>query len=278
MPPTRLPTRAGIGLRAPHYQQVLHQQPELGWVEVHSENFFDGGMPLAMLQRVAERYPLSLHGVGLGLGSPERPEANHLASLKRLVDAVEPAAVSEHLCLNHSATRFVNDLLPLPYTREALDAVSAHVAETQDTLGRPILLENLSSYVGYPGNEMHEGEFLAELVRRTGCGILLDLNNLYVNQINLGTDVAAVIAALPAEAIGEIHLAGYSERDGMLVDTHSRPVYPAVWQLYRDTLARLGPRPTLIEWDIDIPPLDVLCGEAATAQAILQEADHACLV
>ncbi|WP_024301607.1 DUF692 domain-containing protein [Pseudogulbenkiania sp. MAI-1] len=278
MPPTRLPIRTGIGLRAPHYQEVLRQQPELGWVEVHSENFFDGGQPLAMLRRVAECYPLSLHGVGLGLGSPERPEASHLASLKRLVDAIEPAAVSEHLCLNHSAQRFVNDLLPLPYTRAALDAVSAHVAETQDVLGRPILLENLSSYVEYPGNEMHEGEFLAELVKRTGCGILLDLNNLYVNQVNLGTDVGAVIAALPADAIGEIHLAGYSERDGMLVDTHSRPVYPAVWQLYRDTIARLGPRPTLIEWDIDIPPLEVLRGEADKAQTILQEVPHDVLV
>jgi uncharacterized protein (UPF0276 family) len=275
---SRLPCCAGIGLRAPHYQQVLQQPPELGWVEVHSENFFDGGQPLAMLQRVAEHYPLSLHGVGLGLGSPERPEASHLASLKRLVDAVEPAVVSEHLCLNHSAQRFVNDLLPLPYTRAALDAVSAHVAETQDALRRPILLENLSSYVEFPGNEMHEGEFLAELVKHTGCGVLLDLNNLYVNQVNLGTDVAAVIAALPPEAIGEIHLAGYSERDGILVDTHSRPVYPAVWQLYRDTIARLGPRPTLIEWDIDIPPLEVLCGEANTAQAILQEARHDVLV
>ena len=278
MPPTRLPIRAGIGLRAPHYQEVLQQQPALGWVEVHSENFFDGGQPLAMLRRVAEHYPLSLHGVGLGLGSPERPEASHLASLKRLVDAVEPAAVSEHLCLNHSAQRFVNDLLPLPYTRAALDAVSAHVAEAQDVLGRTILLENLSSYVEFPGNEMHEGEFLAELVKRTGCGILLDLNNLYVNQVNLGTDVAAVIAALPPDAIGEIHLAGYSEREGILVDTHSRPVYPAVWQLYRDTMARLGPRPTLIEWDIDIPPLDVLCGEADKAQVILREAQHDVLV
>ncbi|EEG09256.1 MNIO family bufferin maturase [Pseudogulbenkiania ferrooxidans] len=274
MTQTRLPCRAGIGLRAPHYQQVLQQQPELGWVEVHSENFFDGGLPLAMLHRVAERYPLSLHGVGLGLGSPQRPEARHLASLRRLVDALDPAAVSEHLCLNHSATRFVNDLLPLPYTRDALEAVSAHVAETQDALRRPILLENLSSYVEYPGNEMHEGEFLAELVKRTGCGILLDLNNLYVNQVNLGTDVDAVIAALPPDAIGEIHLAGYSERDGLLVDTHSQPVYAAVWQLYRDTVARLGPRPTLIEWDIDIPSLDVLCGEAAKAQAILQERHH----
>ena len=269
-----LPAVAGIGLRAPHYRQVLDTLPPLGWVEVHSENFFDGGMPLAMLQRVAEHYPLSLHGVGLGLGSLVRPDGEHLAALKRLVDAIQPAAVSEHLSFNHSAQRYVNDLLPIPYTRAALEVIASHVAETQDALGRCILLENLSSYVEYPGNEMNEGEFLAELVTRTGCGLLLDVNNIYVNGINLGTDVQAVLAALPAEAIGEIHLAGYSERDGMLVDTHSQPVHPGVWQLYGQVIKQLGPRPTLIEWDLDIPPLDTLQAEAAKADTILQGARH----
>ncbi|WP_047238011.1 MNIO family bufferin maturase [Chromobacterium subtsugae] len=271
MPP--LPNVCGIGLRAPHYREALETLPPLGWVEVHSENFFDGGTPLAMLRRVAENWPLSLHGVGLGLGSCPRPDAGHLASLKRLVDELSPASVSEHLSFNHSPSRYVNDLLPVPYTRAALDAVAGHVMETQDALRRPILLENLSSYVEFPGNEMNEGEFLAELVRLTGCGILLDVNNLYVNRINLGTDTRAVLSALPAEAIGEIHLAGYSEREGMLVDTHSQPVHEGVWQLFREVIRQIGPRPTLIEWDLDIPPLAVLQAEAAKAQALL-EARH----
>ncbi|QEL56228.1 MNIO family bufferin maturase [Chromobacterium paludis] len=267
---TSLPTVCGIGLRAPHYREALDTSPPLGWVEVHSENFFDGGMPLAMLRRVAEHWPLSLHGVGLGLGSAEPPDAGHLASLKRLVDEIQPAAVSEHLSFNHSATRYVNDLLPVPYTRAALDAIAGHVSQTQDTLRRPILLENLSSYVEFPGNEMNEGEFLAELVRLTGCGILLDVNNLYVNRINLGTDTDAVLSALPVDAIGEIHLAGYSEREGLLVDTHSQPVHEGVWRFYREVIDRIGPRPTLIEWDLDIPPLAALRSEAAKAQAILE--------
>lgn len=276
-----LPVCAGIGLRHPHYQQVLAQQPPLGWIELHSENFFDGGQPLAMLQQLAARYPLSLHGVGLGLGAAARPDATHLAALRRLLDTVPAVAVSEHLSFNHDASqRFANDLLPIPYTRAMLDLVAANVAEAQDALRRPLLIENLSSYLAYPGNDMHEGEFLAELVARTGCGLLLDVNNLYVNQQNLGTDVDAFLAALPAHAIGEIHLAGYTERafdDGstLLVDTHSRPVYPAVWQLYRQVIARFGARPTLIEWDIDIPPLDTLLAEAATAQTMLAQYSEA---
>ncbi|HJV07090.1 MAG TPA: DUF692 domain-containing protein [Chromobacteriaceae bacterium] len=268
---TTLPCRSGIGLRAPHYHQVLAQRPPLGWVEVHSENFFDGGEALAMLHKVAAEWPLSLHGVGLGLGSAARPDRQHLASLRHLVEQLQPAAVSEHLSFNHSDQRYVNDLLPIPYTRAALPSVAAHVAETQEVLQRPILLENLSSYLMFPGNDLHEGEFLAELVKRTGCGILLDVNNLYVNHINLGVDIDAVLSALPPDAIGEIHLAGYSQQFGLLVDTHSQPVHPEVWQLYRQVIARFGPRPTLIEWDLDIPPLAVLQAEADKAQAILQE-------
>ncbi|WP_174873786.1 DUF692 domain-containing protein [Vogesella oryzae] len=274
---TSLPACAGIGLRHPHYRQVLQHTPPLGWIELHSENFFDGGQPLAMLQTLAAHYPLSLHGVGLGPGSAARPQRSHLAALRRLLDAVPVAAVSEHLAGNHDAGgHFANDLLPLPYTQATLLQVAANVAEIQDAIGRPLLLENLSAYLHYPHNDMSEAEFLAELVARTGCGILLDVNNLYVNQQNLSVDVAAFLAALPADAIGEIHLAGYSTRqfdDGstLLVDTHSQPVYPAVWALYRQVLARFGPRPTLIEWDSDIPPLDTLQAEAASAEAMLQE-------
>ncbi|SCK18323.1 DUF692 domain-containing protein [Vogesella sp. LIG4] len=274
---TTLPVCAGIGLRHPHYRQVLSEQPELGWLELHSENFFAGGQPLAMLQTLAERYPLSLHGVGLGLGSAATPDAAHLAALRRLLAAVPAAAVSEHLSCNHDAGgHYANDLLPIAYTSDMLTRVAANVQQVQDAIGRPLLLENLSAYLQYPHNDMSEAEFLAELVRRTGCGLLLDVNNLYVNQQNLGTDVAAFLEALPGDAIAEIHLAGYSTRqfdDGstLLVDTHSQPVYPAVWALYRQVIARFGPRPTLIEWDIDIPPLDTLQAEAAQAQRILQE-------
>ncbi|UTH72592.1 DUF692 domain-containing protein [Chromobacterium sp. IIBBL 290-4] len=268
-----LPSVCGIGLRAPHYREVLDTLPPLGWVEVHSENFFDGGTPVAMLRRVAEHWPVSLHGVGLGLGSSPKPDPAHLAALKRLADEIQPASISEHLSFNHSAARYVNDLLPIPYTRAALDAIAGHVSAAQDALGRAILLENLSSYVEFPGNEMNEGEFLAELVRLTGCGILLDVNNLYVNRINLGTDTDAVLAALPVDAIGEIHLAGYSERGRLLVDTHSQAVHDEVWTFYREVIERIGPRPTLIEWDLDIPPLAILQAEAAKAQAIL-EARH----
>lgn len=274
---TTLPVCAGIGLRHPHYRQVLEQLPPLGWLELHSENFFAGGQPLAMLQTLAAHYPLSLHGVGLGLGSATRPDREHLAALRQLLQAVPAAAVSEHLAYNHTASgHYANDLLPLPYTRDILDCVAANVAEAQDAIGRPLLLENLSAYLQYPHNEMSEAEFLAELVTRTGCGILLDVNNLYVNQQNLGTDVAAFLAALPGEAIGEIHLAGYSTRqfdDGstLLVDTHSQPVHAPVWGLYQQVLAHFGPRPTLIEWDSDLPPLDTLQAEAARAQRLLQE-------
>ncbi|MDF0607188.1 DUF692 domain-containing protein [Neisseriaceae bacterium TC5R-5] len=270
MPINLLPCSAGIGLRGPHYREVVEHWPALGWVEVHSENFFDGGQPVAMLQQVAAHYPLSLHGVGLGLGSATRPDYQHLASLKRLINSVKPASVSEHLSFNHSSQRYINDLLPLPYTHAALHRIASHIQEAQDMLGSRILLENLSSYLTYPGNEMHEGEFLAELVQRTGCGILLDINNLYVNHINLGVDYNAVLASLPAAAIGEIHLAGYSQGEGLLLDTHSQAVHPAVWQLYQQAIKQFGKRPTLIEWDIDIPALAVLQAEAAKAQQLLE--------
>ncbi|WP_054284642.1 MNIO family bufferin maturase [Gulbenkiania mobilis] len=270
-----LPLTCGIGLRAPHYREVLSTRPATGWLEVHSENFFEGGQPVAMLQRLAEIYPLSLHGVGLGLGSAERPDPQHLAAWRRLVEEVRPAAVSEHLAFNHAGGRYANDLLPLPYTRHMLDLVSANVREAQDAIGRPLMLENLSSYLAFPDSEMDEATFLAELVQRTGCGLLLDVNNLYVNQQNLGTDVEAALATLPADAIGEIHLAGFTERNGLLVDTHSRPVHAPVWALYRKVLARIGPRPTLIEWDLDIPPLDTLLAEADKANRLLDEVrDH----
>ncbi len=265
-----LPSAAGIGLRAPHYREVLDTLPALGWVEVHSENFFGGGAPLHTLLRVREHYPVSLHGVGLGLASVTPLDASHLSALARLCADVQPAAVSEHLCWNAVDGMVINDLLPFPYTCEALDHVARRVDQVQEMLGRQLLVENLSSYLSFSHSEMTEGEFLAELTRRTGCGILFDVENLYVNARNLGVDADAFIKAIPAAAVKEYHLAGYSMRDGCLVDTHDHPVYPEVWDLYESVLRHIGPRPTLIEWDTDIPELAVLLGEAAKARQRLE--------
>ena len=271
-----LPCIAGIGLRAPHYGEVLRKLPKLGWVEVHSENYFGGGSPLRTLLRVREHYPVSLHGVGMGLASNAPLDKAHLSALDRLCDTVQPAAVSEHLCWNASDGLVINDLLPFPYTRQALSNVADRIDQVQEILGRQLLVENLSSYLSFTQSEMSEGEFLAELSRRTGCGILFDVENLYVNARNLGVDTNDFIKALPAEAVREYHLAGYSVRDGCLVDTHDHPVYPAVWELYDLALQHIGPRPTLIEWDSEIPALTVLTGEAEKAQQRLENI-HVCV-
>ena len=274
--PAALPCIAGIGLRAPHYREVIQNLPSLGWVEVHSENFFGGGSPLHTLLKVREHYPVSLHGVGMGLASSAQLDQTHLFDLRRLCETVQPTAVSEHLCWNSAAGTVINDLLPFPYTQEALSTVTSRVEHVQEKLGRRLLVENLSSYLSFTSSEMSEGEFLSELARRTGCGILFDVNNLYVNSRNLGVDARAFIAALPTEAVQEYHLAGYSARDGCLVDTHDHPVYPEVWELYEFALQHIGPRPTLIEWDSDIPALPVLMSEAAKAQQRLEEC-HVCV-
>ena len=277
MPTTHiLPCTAGIGLRAPHYREVLKDLPKLGWVEVHSENFFGGGAPLHTLLKVREHYPVSLHGVGMGLASPTPLDQDHLMALHRLCDAVQPAVISEHLCWNAAAGMVINDLLPFPYTDEALNHVVRRVDQVQEKLGRQLLVENLSSYLTFAHSEMTEGEFLAELTRRTGCGILLDVENLYVNVRNLGVNADAFIKSIPADAVKEYHLAGFEVRDGCLVDTHSHPVFPGVWELFEAVLRQIGPRPTLIEWDRDIPALPVLMAEAAKAQQLL-EACHACV-
>lgn len=271
-----LPCTAGIGLRAPHYREVLTTLPCLGWVEVHSENFFGGGAPLHTLLRVREHYPISLHGVGLGLASSTPLDQEHLSALRKLCDAVQPAAVSEHLCWNSAAGQFFNDLLPFPHTLDSLVHVVDRVNQIQETLGRQLLVENLSSYLSFPHSEMTESEFLAELVLRTGCGILFDVENLYVNTRNLGVNAQDFIETIPAGAVGEYHLAGYSTRDGCLVDTHDQPVHPDVWRLYEQVLKSIGPRPTLIEWDSDIPSLPVLLDEARKAQHYMENFD-ACM-
>ena len=265
---------AGIGLRARHYADFARARPAAGWLEVHSENYFaEGGRERAVLEWLRRDYPLSLHGVGLGLGSVEGYSEAHEARLAALVERVEPVFVSEHLCWCAGAGRYFNDLLPLPFTREALDLVAARITRLQERLGRHVLVENISAYVEIAPGEMSEGEFLRQLVRRTGCGLLLDVNNLYVNQMNLGRDALAVMAALNPECVEEIHLAGFFEGEHGLVDTHGARVAGPVWKLYEAALERFGPVPTLIEWDTDVPPLDVLLAEARKAQLRMEARD-----
>jgi len=274
-PAVSLPVCAGIGLRAPHLAQVRQEKPAVGWFEVHSENYFvSGGPALAVLDEIRQIYPLSLHGVGMSLGGADDLDRDHLRRLKALAERVEPAAISEHLCWSAINGRWLNDLLPLPYTREALARVCSHVEQVQEVLGRSILLENVSSYLRFLPEDMPEWTFIAEVAKRTGCGVLLDVNNIHVSACNHGFSAADFLAGIAVGSVGEIHLAGYEEVDGLLVDTHSRPVYPAVWELYRLALERFGPVPTLIEWDQDIPALDVLQAEAATAQRHLDIASE----
>jgi uncharacterized protein len=269
-----LPVAAGIGLRAPHVAQVRVERPAVGWLEVHSENYFvDGGPALAALDAIRADYAVSLHGVGLSLGSADPLDAEHLARLQQLAARVDPAAVSEHLCWSHVDGRHLNDLLPLPFTDEALAMTCEHVEQVQTALSRSILVENVSSYLRFTDDTMAEWDFVAAVVRRTGCKLLLDVNNVYVNAINHGFDPLTYLAAMPGDAIAEIHLAGFDASGPCLIDTHGAPVAPPVWELYRATIERFGPRPTLIEWDMDLPALDVLLDEAAKARQILEARD-----
>jgi uncharacterized protein (UPF0276 family) len=265
---------AGIGLRSPHIRKVRSERPSIRWLEVHSENYFaDGGPALAALDDLRTDYPLSLHGVGMSLGSVDPLDRAHLGKLKRLADRVEPALVSEHLCWSGVGGRHFNDLLPMPYTDEALEHVTARVGEVQDALGREILVENVSTYLAFAEATIPEWEFVAELARRSGCRLLLDVNNIYVNAVNHGFAADCYLAAIPREKVAEIHLAGFEASGPYLIDTHGAPVAPDVWALYTRAIARFGPRPTLIEWDLDIPAFEVLAREAATAQAILDDSD-----
>ena len=270
--PAPLPPVAGIGLRAPHAARVLSERPPLGWLEVHSENYFvDGGPALAALEKLRAHYPISLHGVGLSLGSADALDAEHLASLKRLAERIEPAAISEHLSWGRIDGLHLNDLFPLPFTEEALALCCDRIDAIQSALGRPIMVENVSAYVRFSADAMAEWEFVAEVVARAGCGLLLDVSNVYVNAINHGFDPRAYLAAMPGAAIEEFHLAGFDDRGPCLIDTHGARVAAPVWTLYRAAVERFGPRPTLIEWDTDLPALEVLAGEAATAQSILEQ-------
>ncbi|HXV09076.1 MAG TPA: DUF692 domain-containing protein [Burkholderiales bacterium] len=272
-----IPVRVGIGLRPPHYRQLLSELPAVGWLEVHSENYFSrGGQPLHFLARARGHYPLSLHGVGLSLGSADALSTDHLMHLKRLIERLEPGAVSDHLCWGAIGGRHLNDLLPLPYTDEALQLVCAHIDEAQAFLGRELLIENVSSYLQFSASVIPEWEFLAAVARRTGCGILLDVNNIYVSSVNHGFDPLRYLEAMPDGAVQEVHLAGFDTvpvaggtGGSVLIDTHGKRVAEPVWNLYREALSRLGAVPTLIEWDTDIPPLATLLEEARKAQEIL---------
>jgi uncharacterized protein (UPF0276 family) len=266
-----LPPATGVGLRAPHLAEVVARRPAVPWFEVHPENFMGGGSAIAALISIRHDTQVSLHGVGLSLGSSEGIDAQHLARLRSLVLRLDPVLVSEHLSWSISSGMYLNDLLPLPYTEEALAVVSRNIAQAQDTLGRRLLMENPSRYLGWRHSTIPEPEFLTELVRRTGCGILCDVNNLYVTEHNCSAPAAEWLAGVPAAAVGEIHLAGHARNaiDGgeMLIDDHGDHVAEPVWHLFADA-ARLFPdAPALIEWDSNIPSFAVLAAEARFADA-----------
>jgi uncharacterized protein (UPF0276 family) len=271
--PAPLPPVAGIGMRAPHVARVLSERPPLGWLEVHSENYFiDGGPALAALEKLRADYPISLHGVGLSLGSADALDLEHLARLKRLAERIQPAAISEHLCWGRVDGRHLNDLLPLPFTEEAIALCCDRIDAVQSALGRALLVENVSTYLRFGADAMAEWDFVAAVVARSGCRLLFDVNNVYVNAVNHGFDPQAYLAAMPGAAIAEMHLAGFDASGPCLIDTHGARVAPPVWSLYREAIERFGPKPTLIEWDTDLPELEVLADEAAIAQSILDEA------
>ncbi|MCK3780236.1 DUF692 domain-containing protein [Ensifer sesbaniae] len=267
-----VPCAAGIGLRSIHIAEMLTRRPAAGWLEVHAENYMGQSAAVDALEKLREAYPLSVHGVGLSLGSASGLDKAHLEQLHLVCERFQPAIVSEHLAWSVADGAYLNDLLPLRYDEEALVIVSRNVERLQDTLKRRVFIENLSAYLAFANSTMSEAEFLAELVGRTGCGLLLDVNNVYVSANNLDFDAAAFIDTLPAEAVGEIHLAGHAvnEADGdvILIDDHGSRVPPAVWSLYAHAIRKIGPRPTLIEWDTDVPPLDVLLGEAMWADML----------
>ena len=273
-----IPARAGVGLRFRHHREVLEARPAAAWFEVHTENYLGGGSAPACLDAIRRDYPVSLHGTGLSLGSAEGLDPAHLARVRELVERAEPGLVSEHLSFSVAAGNYLADLLPLPLTEQALGIVCRNVAQVQDHLNRRILVENPSTYLQFRHSTIPEWEFLAQVAKRTGCGILCDVNNIYVSACNHGWRASAYLAALPPEAVGEIHLAGHSLRRlddarTLLIDDHGSRVTPEVWALYAEALARFGPVPTLIEWDTDVPPMAVLLEEAAHAAALIEEAE-----
>ena len=264
-----LPAGCGIGLRKEHFDVVLGEKPAVPFFEVISENFMvDGGRPLAVLERVRRDYPLAVHGVSLSLGSAEPVDRAYLARLKTLVDRFDPAVVSDHLCWTGIGGHNSHDLLPMPLTEEAARATARKIRQVQDALGRRILVENISSYVEFSASALSEGEFLRDVAEKADCGILLDVNNLYVNSRNHGLDTGRFLDRIPAGRVGQMHLAGHEDHGDLVIDTHDHPVADAVWALYEEALRRFGPVPTLIEWDAQIPPFEVVLAEARRAEAV----------
>ncbi|KXJ55949.1 MAG: hypothetical protein AXW12_09280 [Thalassospira sp. Nap_22] len=267
---TQLPERAGVGFKAEHAQDIFGTAPAVSWFEIHPENYMVAGGPrLAMLEELCAHYPVSMHGVGLSLGGGEPLNKNHLADLKRLVDRFNPAMVSEHIAWSAHEGLYMADLLPTPMTKTSLAQLVDAINSVQDFIGRRILIENPTSYVPLPQNSIPELEFITEAAARSGCGLLIDVNNVYISAHNLGFDANAFIDAVPGDLVGEIHLAGHEEDanpdDNVLIDTHSRPVADPVWDLFDRLIARIGRKPTLIEWDNDVPSWNVLAREAALA-------------
>ncbi|MDE2112670.1 MAG: DUF692 domain-containing protein [Alphaproteobacteria bacterium] len=273
--PNAIPSRAGVGLKAEHYRPILEQLPDIGFFEVHAENYMGaGGPPHRYLHAVREHYPLSLHGVGLSIGGSAPLDGDHLRRLEELIAVYEPGLFSEHLAWSTHGANFYNDLLPVPYTRDMLGRVSDHIDEVQEALGRRILLENPSTYLAFTESTYPEPAFIAEIARHTGCGLLLDVNNLHVSCTNQQWDPLRYLEDYPLAQVQEIHLAGHKpdaddEGRPLLIDTHDRLVHRTVWQLYEHVIGRIGPVPTLIEWDADIPAWSDLEAEAGRAEAIL---------
>ncbi|CAE6814044.1 MNIO family bufferin maturase [Paraburkholderia haematera] len=270
-----IPACAGVGLRFRHHHEVVEGHPPVAWFEVHTENYMGGGSAPGYLDAIRRDYPISLHGVGLSLGSAEGLDVRHLERVRDVIKRVEPGLVSEHLSWSISSSVYLADLLPLPMTEEALNIVCAHVDQVQTCLQRQISLENPSTYLRFHHSTIPEWEFLAEVARRTGCGILCDVNNIYVSASNHGWNALAYLDALPAESVTEVHLAGHSVRQldrgqTIRIDDHGSRVAPPVWDLFEQALRRFGPVPTLIEWDTDVPALDVLMEEAAIAEAAIE--------
>jgi len=273
-----MPARAGIGLRLPHHQWVIDRSPVAAWLEVHPENYMSDGIQRYELDVICQDYPLSLHAVGLSLGSASGVQNGHLDHLGKLIARYQPALVSDHLSWSNAGGMYFPDLLPLPYTEEALELVARNIDRVQTALKRTLLVENPSTYLRFANSVLTEAEFLAALVQRCGCGVLLDVNNIYVSARNLGEDPANTLAGhletIPAASIGEIHLAGHSTRAlqsgiELRIDDHGSLVCPDVWLLYEEAISELGARPTLIEWDTDIPAFEKLQGQASIAQAVL---------
>ncbi len=272
----RLPDAPGVGYKPQHFQEIIDNPGTVAWLEIHAENYMgDGGRPLAQLRRLSESFPISVHGVGMSIGGEAPLDSDHLARLKHLVGWLDPASFSEHLAWSTHDSHFLNDLLPLPYNAKTLTRVCEHIDQVQNVVGRRMLLENPSTYLAFSESTLSEIDFLTEITRRTGCGLLLDVNNVFVSAVNQQADAESYIDGFPLHLVGEIHLGGHEEdadESGarLLIDSHSREVVNPVWALYERTVMRGGPKPTLIEWDNDVPAWPELASEARRAAKILE--------